>query len=67
MLRIGIALRVDSLSRFDIMERPLTSTEHVVSLLKWTEGVIMQTGTVALFGTKILDIDPEACAKISCL
>ena len=59
MLRVNTALYPKRLSKHNMVQRPLNPTDHVVSLLKWTERVLMYAGMIALFGTKILEIDPD--------
>ena len=63
VVRIEAALQSEHLSRYNRVQRPADSTEHIVLLLKWTKGVMMDAGTIALFGTRILEIDPELVQK----
>ena len=63
VFRIEAALQSENLSRYSRVQHPASSTEHIVSLLKLTEGVMMDAGTIALFGTNILEIDPELIQK----
>ena len=41
-----------------MVQQGADSTEPMILLLEWTESVMMEAGTIALFGTKILEIDP---------
>ena len=63
MLRVGTILRPQIDPKHRTVQGSSDSTEHLVSLLKWTEAVIMDAGTIVLFGTKILEIDPKLVEK----
>lgn len=63
VLRIDTALQSETQSKHSITQHSSNSTERLVSLLKWTEGVMMDAGTIALFGTKILESDQKLVQK----
>ena len=63
VVHIEAALQSENLSMYSRIQHHADSTEHTVLLLKWTEGVMMDAGTSALFGTKIVEIDPELVQK----
>lgn len=60
---IDMSLQSETQSKYSIEQHLSRSTGHPVSLLKWTEEVMMDAGTIGLFGTKILDLDPKLVQK----
>lgn len=63
LLCIDTLLQFEGLPQYTVVQRPSNSIKQVFSLLKLTEGVMMDAGTIASFGTKILEIDPNLVQK----